>query len=135
MVGMRSSHMHLDDLTSTLTPADPVTPSSLPGWSIASIPSHLGSGTEVALGIVRRGVKGRIDAPSREWMKTVWDRWNRLAPLEAATNRAKTNNHHLGEIERLRGGDDQITLQALNHNAKRRPAVRHQHGEPRGEDL
>ncbi|MCZ0998527.1 enoyl-CoA hydratase-related protein [Streptomyces mirabilis] len=54
------------------------------GWTIGQVLSHLGSGAEISMALVERGLKGDERGPVREELLPVWERWDALSPSHSA---------------------------------------------------
>ena len=52
-------------------------------WSVAQVLSHLGSGAEITLASLHAAL-GERDAPDDEFNRSVWDRWDAMAPAGRA---------------------------------------------------
>lgn len=76
-------------------------PSFADEWTIAQVLSHLGSGAEICSAIVERGIAGSTDAPKREDLEPVWDKWNAMSPLEQREQWAAADARHLGLLDSL----------------------------------
>jgi uncharacterized protein (TIGR03083 family) len=74
-------------------------------WSVAQVLSHLGSGAEIGL-MMLRGALGEADLPSREEFQPVWDRWNAKSPDEQAADALTADNEQVAALEEL--SDEQL---------------------------
>jgi hypothetical protein len=43
-------------------------PAFTQGWTIARVPSHLGSGAEICTPRLQRGIAGRAEGPATNWL-------------------------------------------------------------------
>jgi uncharacterized protein (TIGR03083 family) len=74
-------------------------------WSVAQVLSHLGSGAEIGL-MMLRGALGEADLPSREDFQPVWDQWNAKSPDEQAADALSADNEQVAALESL--SDEQL---------------------------
>lgn len=58
-------------------------PSGAAEWDVAQVLSHLGSGAEIGLAALRRGIAGE-PAPDHDFNHSVWDRWNGMTAQQKA---------------------------------------------------
>jgi uncharacterized protein (TIGR03083 family) len=81
IAALRKGHDDLSTLVSGLT-ADQLTgPSAAGEWDVSQVISHLGSGAEINLEVVRASLEGR-PAPEFEFNKGIWARWDGMTPQE-----------------------------------------------------
>ncbi len=78
---LRASHERLAALVKGMTPEQLTGPAYPTEWSVAQTLSHIGSSAEVFRLITDAGLSGG-EAPGREVMVAIWQRWNAL-PAEA----------------------------------------------------
>ncbi|WP_433296316.1 maleylpyruvate isomerase family mycothiol-dependent enzyme [Pseudonocardia sp. CA-142604] len=98
---LAASHDHLDRLTADLD-HDAVTASTqLPGWTVAEVLSHLGSGAEIGGHIMGRALQGSGDTVDRDTMTGIWDRWNAMNPAQQHRSRHEYDARHLQILEGL----------------------------------
>ena len=96
---LRTSHDRLSSLLTALSEDELRRPSYDDGWSIADVASHLGSGAEIFLVILRAGVAGE-SAPGMDVMKPIWDEWNALPPDEQASRSLRSNAELVEALEK-----------------------------------
>lgn len=94
---LAASHDRLDRLDTTPLTA----PTLLPGWPVAQVLSHLGSGAEIGVAILGRALDGATDTVDRDTMTGIWDRWNAMTPDEQARGRREHDARHLALLEAL----------------------------------
>ncbi|MER7006802.1 maleylpyruvate isomerase family mycothiol-dependent enzyme [Dactylosporangium sp. NPDC000555] len=81
IAALRQGHDDLSALVAGLT-ADQLTgPSAASEWDVSQVISHLGSGAEINLEVVRASLEGG-PAPDFEFNKGVWARWDGMTPQE-----------------------------------------------------
>ncbi|GAB3494265.1 maleylpyruvate isomerase N-terminal domain-containing protein [Flexivirga lutea] len=78
---LRQEHDALVGIAQNLTDDQPSGPSGASEWSVAQVLSHLGSGAEISLAILRAEL-GEGDAPGDDFNRSVWDRWDASTPAE-----------------------------------------------------
>lgn len=78
---LRTEHDALSALATTVTDEQLSGPSGASEWSVAQVLSHLGSGSEIALAGLRAAL-GQGEAPGDDFNRSVWDRWDAMAPHE-----------------------------------------------------
>lgn len=94
---LAASHAHLDGLrTAALT-----APTRLPGWPVAQVLSHLGSGAEIGTALLHRALDGAAETLDRDTMTGIWERWNAMTPDEQADGRRVHDAQHLALLEGL----------------------------------
>lgn len=101
IAALRRSHYVLDSLSADLDDLALALPTQLPGWPVAQILSHLGSGAEIGVNILRRAEQGIASSPDRGAMAAIWDRWNGLTPGEQRDGRTVFDREHLEILDRL----------------------------------
>jgi uncharacterized protein (TIGR03083 family) len=92
-----------DRLASTVEPlsADQIRAQSYcSDWSVAQVLSHLGSGAEIGL-MMLRGSLGEADLPSREDFQPVWDGWNAKSPDEQVADGLTADGRQVAALEEL----------------------------------
>src|SRR4051794_39855179 len=97
ITALRRSHDHLSTLVSPLDEAAVQRPSYADEWSIAQVCSHLGSGAEINLQWLQAAVAHR-EAPSRDEMPAIWDRWNARAPMEQVSEGVRADEAHVSAL-------------------------------------
>jgi uncharacterized protein (TIGR03083 family) len=83
IAALRTEHDLLTGRTSSFSDDDLARPSGAADWDISQVLSHLGSGAE----ITRAGLQAALDGkpnPGREYMESVWDRWNAMTRRQRA---------------------------------------------------
>jgi uncharacterized protein (TIGR03083 family) len=81
IAALRQGHEDLSALVRGLTAEQLTGPSAASEWDVSQVVSHLGSGAEINLEVVRASLEGR-SAPEFEFNKGVWARWDAMTPLE-----------------------------------------------------
>ncbi len=84
-----------------------------PGWTVAQVFSHLGSGAEIGLAILEAGNK---QEPSPD-PTPIWDRWNALQPAAMVSEFIEANSRYLDELDRVAASDVRGLLLPF-HNIK-----------------
>lgn len=97
---LRRSHDDLAATIETLKPDDLVSPSACADWNVAQVMSHLGSGAEIALGVLEAAVAGR-EPPPRESFPAIWEGWNARSPEEMAAGCIEADERHVAFLESL----------------------------------
>jgi uncharacterized protein (TIGR03083 family) len=75
-----------------------------PEWTVAQVFSHLGSGAEIGLAILKAGIK-QEPGPDPVF---IWDRWNALQPSAMVSEFIDTNSRYLDALN---------TVAATEHDA------------------
>src|SRR5689334_1172532 len=83
IAALRKGHEDLTTVVRGLTSEQLTSPSAASEWDISQVISHLGSGAEINLEVVRASLEGR-PAPEFEFNKGVWARWDGMTPVERA---------------------------------------------------
>ncbi|MCU1677768.1 MAG: hypothetical protein JWM93_2526 [Frankiales bacterium] len=97
---LQHSHERLEKLVADLD-ADAVrSPSYAKEWTIADVLSHLGSGAEHNLGMIKAAVTGG-PAVTAEDMQPIWDAWNAKTPDEKAADVLETDAKPLDRLHAL----------------------------------
>jgi uncharacterized protein (TIGR03083 family) len=78
---LRTEHDTLMAHAAGLTDEQLSGPSGASEWSVAQVLSHLGSGSEIALAGLRAAL-GQGEAPDDDFNRSVWDRWDAMAPAD-----------------------------------------------------
>lgn len=92
---LRHEHDDLAALALTLDDGQLTGPSGANDWSVAQVLSHLGSGSEINLAVLRAAL-GEGEAPDDEFNAGVWARWDAMAP---ADQRAEFLEHNRRLVE------------------------------------
>jgi uncharacterized protein (TIGR03083 family) len=98
---LAASHNHLDRLTADLDHNALTAPTQLPGWTVAQVLSHLGSGAEIGGHVLRRALQGAGDTVDRDTMTSIWDRWNAMNPTQQHRSRYEYDAGHLQILDGL----------------------------------
>ncbi len=83
ITALRTGHDELAALVASMTPDDLIGPSAAAEWDISQVLSHLGSGAEIGLATLEEALEGAGN-PGREFFRSVWARWDAMAPSERA---------------------------------------------------
>jgi uncharacterized protein (TIGR03083 family) len=75
-------------------------PSYCTDWTIGQLLTHMGSGSEIFVGMIDAGVDGRPAPDSSEW-QPVWDRWNALPPAEQTERGVEASQSFLDRVDKL----------------------------------
>jgi uncharacterized protein (TIGR03083 family) len=94
---LRHEHDDLESIVSQLTADQLSGPSGASEWSVAQVLSHLGSGSEISRASLLAGL-GESTAPDDTFNRSVWARWDAMAPAE---QRAGFLEHDLALVEGL----------------------------------
>jgi uncharacterized protein (TIGR03083 family) len=81
IAALRKGHDDLTTLVRGLEPAQLTGPSAASEWDVSQVISHLGSGAEINLEVVKASLEGR-PAPEFEFNKGIWARWDGMTPQE-----------------------------------------------------
>ena len=103
VVAVRSSHERLAALVGTLTPAQLTGPSYASEWTVAQVLSHLGSQAELFTLLTDAGLSGG-EAPGRDTMLPIWERWDGLPPETQASECIAANKRLVRHLEALDTG-------------------------------
>jgi uncharacterized protein (TIGR03083 family) len=98
---LRATSERLDGRVRGLSEKDLARPSFAEGWSIAQVLSHLGSGAEIGVMLLERGIRGRTNGPVHDEVLPIWERWDALGPLEQRAAWQDANARHLGLLDSL----------------------------------
>lgn len=101
VVAVRRSHDRLVALSGPLTDAQLAGRSYATEWSVAQVLSHVGSQAELFQLLLDAGLQGG-EAPGRDAMLPIWQRWDALPPQAQAVQCAAANE---GLVRRLEGLD------------------------------
>ncbi|MFF5075988.1 maleylpyruvate isomerase N-terminal domain-containing protein [Actinoplanes sp. NPDC000266] len=100
IAALRSEHDDLAAAVSAFSPAQIEGPSGASDWTVAQVLSHLGSGAEINLAVLRGGT-GEGEVPGPGFNESVWDRWNALTPEAQATGSIESNAKLVAAFEAL----------------------------------
>ncbi|MFG1994415.1 maleylpyruvate isomerase family mycothiol-dependent enzyme [Actinoplanes sp. NPDC048988] len=100
IAALRTEHDDLAAAVAAFTPAQIEGPSGASNWTVAEVLSHLGSGAEINLAVLR-GATGEAEAPGPGFNQSVWDRWNALTPEAQATGAIESNATLVAAFEAL----------------------------------
>ncbi|MFC6704853.1 maleylpyruvate isomerase N-terminal domain-containing protein [Flexivirga alba] len=78
---LRQEHDALAGVAAALTDDQLSGPSGASEWSAAQVLSHLGSGAEITLALLRAEL-GEGDAAGEDFNRSVWDRWDAAGPAD-----------------------------------------------------
>jgi uncharacterized protein (TIGR03083 family) len=102
---LRASHERLRALVEPLPAERLGQPSYCDDWTIAQVLSHLGSQAEI-LDATFVALRDGAEAPGRDTMPPVWDRWNAMSPDEQRDANLAVNEAAVEHLEAL--SDDQL---------------------------
>ncbi len=97
---LRQEHDALAGIVATLSEDQLSGPSGASEWSVAQVLSHLGSGGEITLALLRAEL-GEGDAPGEDFNRSVWDRWDVMAPAEQRTAFVESDARLVEALEAL----------------------------------
>lgn len=80
---LRTGHDRLAAFVRGLAPEDLTGPSGASEWDLSQVLSHLGSGAEIGLALLRGSLDG-TGTPDGDFNKSVWARWDASSPAERA---------------------------------------------------
>ncbi|GAA1526140.1 maleylpyruvate isomerase family mycothiol-dependent enzyme [Dactylosporangium maewongense] len=100
IAALRKGHEDLTTVVRGLTSEQLTSPSAASEWDISQVISHLGSGAEINLEVVRASLEGR-PAPEFEFNKGVWARWDGMTPAERAVEFPVANQRLVEAYEAL----------------------------------
>ncbi|MGV9770707.1 maleylpyruvate isomerase family mycothiol-dependent enzyme [Streptosporangium sp. NPDC003464] len=103
IAALRTNNDDLAALVRGLDPAGLARPSGASEWTVAQVLSHLGSGAEISLAVLRAALAGH-DAPGQDFNESVWSRWNAKAPREQAADFLAANAELVAAYEGLDAG-------------------------------
>jgi uncharacterized protein (TIGR03083 family) len=102
---LRASHGNLTDAVAALGPGRATDQSYCRDWSVAQVLSHLGSGAEISLLMLRAAI-GEGEPAGPDAYQPIWDRWNAKAPADQIADGLASDEEHIATLERLT--DDQL---------------------------
>jgi uncharacterized protein (TIGR03083 family) len=105
IAALRASHDRLAALVGELDDDDLDRQSMSTEWSVARVLGHLGSGAEIALANLTAHLAG-VQPPGNEANPPIWERWNAMAPREAAEHFVGSDRHLVEAFEQL--DDEQL---------------------------
>jgi uncharacterized protein (TIGR03083 family) len=97
---LRASHDRLAGLVRPLSSQQLRDQSYCSDWSIAQVLSHLGSGAEIALGMLP-GALGEGEPIGPDSFAPIWDTWNAKTPDQQAADALTADNAQIEALERL----------------------------------
>ncbi|SNY38247.1 maleylpyruvate isomerase N-terminal domain-containing protein [Paractinoplanes atraurantiacus] len=100
IAALRSEHDDLAAAVAAFSPAQIEGPSGASDWTVAQVLSHVGSGAEINLAVLR-GATGEAEAPGPGFNQSVWDRWNALTPEAQATASIESDAKLVAAFEAL----------------------------------
>jgi uncharacterized protein (TIGR03083 family) len=103
IAALRSGHDRVADLVRALPDEDLTRPSGASAWDVSHVLSHLGSGAEIGLAALDAAVTGG-PAPTGDFNKQVWARWDAMAAAEHAAGFLTANEALLSRWESLDAG-------------------------------
>ncbi|GAA5187349.1 maleylpyruvate isomerase family mycothiol-dependent enzyme [Rugosimonospora acidiphila] len=111
IAALRSGHDALAARVRALTPDDLISPSGASEWQVSQVLSHLGSGAEIGLAGLNASQTGGA-APDMDFNRSVWARWDAMAPAEHAAAFLEANERLVEAYESL----DEATRDSLKIN-------------------
>jgi uncharacterized protein (TIGR03083 family) len=105
---LRANHDHLTSLVSELPEGALIAGSGAAEWTVAQVLSHLGSGAEIATGVVSAARAGE-PVPGQDVNQEIWDRWNALGPEEQAAGFIERSAALVAVVEALAGPELETT--------------------------
>ena len=103
VIAVRRSHDRLAALVEALTPAQLTGPSYASEWTVAQVISHVGSQAELFRLLIDAGLSGG-EAPGREAMLPIWERWDASPPETQASECIAANQRLVHHLESLDAG-------------------------------
>lgn len=97
---LRQEHDTLVGIARSLTDGQLSGPSGASEWSVAQVLSHLGSGAEITLALLRAEL-GAGDAPGDDFNRSVWARWDAMAPAEQRAAFVEADDRLVEALEAL----------------------------------
>jgi uncharacterized protein (TIGR03083 family) len=83
IAALRSNHDELAARVREFDEQDLARQSGSSQWDVAHVLSHLGSGAEIGLATLQKGLAGQ-PGPDQDYNQSVWDRWSGMSPQEKA---------------------------------------------------
>ncbi|GAA4964024.1 uncharacterized protein (TIGR03083 family) [Nonomuraea thailandensis] len=90
ITALRTGHDSLAAAVSSFGGDELARPSGSAEWDVSEVLSHLGSGAEIARATLRAALDGD-PAPGRDFMQSVWDRWNAMTREQRADGFARSS--------------------------------------------
>jgi len=112
---LRHSQDRLAVLAGDLTGDQIRQPSYCDDWTVAQVLSHLGSGAEIFLMIVRAAQSGS-EPPERADFSAVWDRWNAKSPEEQRRDFLVADATLLDALVSIGDGFDRMSIRAMGRD-------------------
>ncbi|MER5321971.1 maleylpyruvate isomerase family mycothiol-dependent enzyme [Streptosporangium roseum] len=103
IAALRTNHDDLSASVGGMSADDLARPSGAAEWTVAQVLSHLGSGAEIGLAVLRAALAGQ-DAPGQDFNESVWSRWNARGSREQADDFLKANAELVAAYESLDPG-------------------------------
>ncbi|HBW17564.1 MAG TPA: hypothetical protein DEH11_00385, partial [Actinobacteria bacterium] len=100
IAALRHSHDRLTGLVQPLTPDEVSAQSYCSDWTVAQVLSHLGSGAEISL-LMLRAALGEGEPAGQEAFQAIWDVWNAKSPDEQAADAVAADEQHVRTLEQL----------------------------------
>jgi uncharacterized protein (TIGR03083 family) len=100
IAALRSGYERVADLVRALPDEDLARPSGASGWDVSQVLSHLGSGAEIGLAALDATIAGS-PAPTGDFNKQVWARWDAMAATERAAGFLTANEALLARWDSL----------------------------------
>ncbi|MFL6157390.1 MAG: maleylpyruvate isomerase family mycothiol-dependent enzyme [Marmoricola sp.] len=97
---LRHEHDVLSDLVPAFTDEQLTGPSGASEWTVAQVLSHLGSGSEISLASLTAAL-GDGAAPDDDFNRSVWDRWDAMAPADQRAGFLEHNGVLVAALEAL----------------------------------
>ena len=111
---LHRSQQRLAAVVTNLTPEQLGGPSYDPGWTVADVLSHLGSGAEIFHQMLEAGLADR-EPPAFEDLVAVWDAWNARTPEQQAADSLAANAAFLARVGALAEDERaQFSVEAFN---------------------
>lgn len=110
IAALRTSHDRLAAFASGLDDDGLVEQSMCTDWTVAQVLGHLGSQAEIGLAALEANLAGR-EPPGQEANPPIWDRWNAMAPQEAARAFVAADRRVVEAFERF--DDDQLATMRI----------------------
>lgn len=99
---LRAGNDELAARVKGMSPADLTRRSGAAEWDVSQVLSHLGSGAEIGLATLQATLQGSA-SPDMEHFRSVWARWDAMAPEERAAQFLRANEALVSAYEDLDG--------------------------------
>lgn len=109
IAALRAQHEHLAGVVPQLSSAQLTGPSGAADWTVAQVLSHLGSGAEITLATHRAALTGAAPG-GPDFNRSVWDRWDAMAPQEQADGLLQHNAELIDTLQSLTPDQRATTL-------------------------